>query len=247
MVVKKRGDDGSLKGSFFNSLPSLFVASHELKSPLALVRQLSLMLQEGDYSPSEQKRLLSQISLTSEKALRLTSDLTKSVRLNDALFKLEPINAKQLCEDVVREMSPMFIAHSKKVRLVSSKKMPLIVGNRDLLRRVIMNLSDNAIHYTEDGEGVEIKINSRNFGKTIRVGVRDFGPALPKNTIKNLNNKLSGFSTTSIHARPQSSGLGLYIISQFADAMNGQVGLIRHRDGATFYIDLQSSNQLSLL
>lgn len=247
MVLGKTVDDSLTEGSFLNNMPSVVVAAHELKSPLVLVRQLSLMLQEGDYSPSEQKRILSQISFTSEKALRLTSDLTKSIRLSDALFKLEPINAKQLCEDVVREMLPMFKAHSRLVKLSSAKRIPLIVGNRDLLRRVIMNLSDNAIHYTEDGEKIEIKIASRRFGQIVRVAVRDFGPALPKNTIKIIGNKLDGLSTTTIHARPQSSGLGLYIISQFADAMNGEVGLVRHRDGATFYIDLQSSKQLSLL
>jgi len=51
----------------------------------------------------------------------------------------------------------------------------------------------------------------------------------------------------AIHARPQSSGLGLYIAGQFADAMNGRIGVTRHRDGATFYVDLQASKQLSLL
>ena len=52
---------------------------------------------------------------------------------------------------------------------------------------------------------------------------------------------------TTINARPQSSGLGLYIASQFADCMNGKIGFIRHRDGSTFYVDLQASRQLSLL
>ena len=247
MSTDKWECEQSQEGELVNGLPSVVVAAHELKSPLTLVRQLSLMLEEGSASAEEQKRMLRQISLTTEKALRLTCDLTYSARLSDSLFKLEPINPKQLCEDVIREMTPLFRAHNRQFKLVSTRKPLLLVGNRDLLRRIIMNLSDNALNYTENGERVEIKIETCAAGQFVRLGVRDYGPALPKDTLKMLNKKLEGASSTPVHARPQSSGLGLYIVSQFADAMNGSVGITRHRDGATFYVDLQSSKQLSLL
>lgn len=232
-------------GPFSDGLTSLTAAAHELKSPLALVRQLSLMLEDDNVS-DQQKRMLRQITLTSERALRLTSDLTKSVRLSDAMFELEPINPKQLCEDVVSELTPLFAAHDRKLKLVSRKHSTLLVANRDLLRRIIINFSDNALHYSEENNTIEIKIASLKAGNIIRLGVRDYGPALSIDTFKKLQSKLSN-SPTAIHARPQSSGLGLYIASQFADAMNGKIGMTRHRDGATFYVDLQASRQLSLL
>jgi two-component system sensor histidine kinase ChvG len=244
---------GEYKQSFggallLDGLPSLIVAAHELKSPLALMRQLSLMLENGDVPADDQKRMLRQISLTSERALRLTSDLTRSVRLSDALFTLEPINPQQLCEDVVRELAPLFVAHNRRVKLTSSRRRSLLlVANRDLLKRIMLNFSDNALNYTEGDTDVEIKIKAYNAGKTIRMGVRDYGPALSNDLFSSLCSKLSNVSSTSIHARPQSSGLGLYIVGQFADAMNGKVGVTRHRDGATFYVDLQASRQLSLL
>lgn len=229
-----------------DGLPSIMAAAHELKSPLVLIRQLSLMLEDGESTKADRQRMLRQISLTSERALRLTSDLTRSVRLSDAMFALEPINPQQLCEDIVHELRPLFLAHNRKVRLVPRKGQVLMVANRDLLRRIIMNFSENALHYTEDKSPVEIQIGLLNSGKTVRLGVRDYGPALPADALDNLGNKLSGASTT-LHARPQSSGLGIYIASQFADAMNGKVGVTRHHDGSTFYVDLQASNQLSLL
>ncbi len=229
-----------------SGLSSFTAAAHELKSPLALVRQLSLMLEEGELSIDEQKRILRQISLTSERALRLTSDLTRSVRLADALFELEPINPQQLCEDIIRELTPLFAAHDREVRFVSHKHPLLLVANRDLLRRIIMNFSDNALHYAEDETTVEIRVGSLQSGKIIRLGVRDYGPALSRDTVKSLKDKLA-HAAAPINARPQSSGLGLYIASQFADAMNGKIGVTQHRDGATFYIDLQASHQLSLL
>lgn len=236
-----------LNGPLSDGLPSIVAAAHELKSPLALVRQLSLMLEEGSLPVDQQKRMLRQISLTSERALRLTSDLTRSVRLSDALFTLEPINPQQLCEDIVRELTPLFTAHDRDVKLVSRKHPLLLVANRDLLRRIIMNFGDNALHYAEGNTAVEIRVGSLKAGNIIRLGVRDHGPALPIDTLKSLRGKLATCASTPVHARPQSSGLGLYIASQFADVMNGKIGVTQHRDGATFYIDLQASQQLSLL
>ena len=50
-----------------------------------------------------------------------------------------------------------------------------------------------------------------------------------------------------IAMRPGSSGLGLYIAAKFANYMNSEFGLVRHRDGTSFYIDLPISGQLSLV
>lgn len=248
MSVARGEHNQSVSRPLLNDLPSLIVAAHELKSPLALVRQLSLMLESDNVLMDDQKRMLRQISLTSERALRLTSDLTRSVNLTDALFELEPINPQQLCKDIVCELTPLFEAHNRKVKLVSRRSSLLLVANRDLLRRIILNFSDNALNYAEDeNTNVEIKIKMRNSGRVVRLGVRDYGPALSNDLFKSLRNKLVNVSPTSIHARPQSSGLGLFIVSQFADVMNGKIGVIRHHDGATFYVDLQASRQLSLL
>ncbi|HEU4830666.1 MAG TPA: HAMP domain-containing sensor histidine kinase [Candidatus Saccharimonadales bacterium] len=242
-----QGEHEQFRGGLIgDGIPSLVAAAHELKSPLALVRQLSLMLESGDVSPEDQKQMLRQISLTSERALRLTSDLTKSVRLKDALFELEPINPAALCEDIVHEMTPLFQAHGRSIALKSRKHSLLLVANRDLLRRIIVNFSDNALHYAGVDSRVEINIQTLNRGETIRLGVRDFGPALTNDIWKSLHDKLTS-APQAVHARPQSSGLGLYIASQFADAMKGNIGAKRHRDGATFYVDLQASRQLSLL
>lgn len=235
-----------LDGPLVDGLPSIMAAAHELKSPLALIRQLSLMLEDGSSSLDEQKRMLRQISLTSERALRLTSDLTRSVRLSDAMFTLEPINPQQLCEDIVHELKPLFSAHDRDFRLIPRKRQLLLVANRDLLRRIIMNFSENALHYSESNNPIEIQICLLNAGRTVRLGVRDYGPALAADTLDVLGARLARAPST-IYARPQSSGLGVYIAGQFADAMNGKVGVTRHHDGSTFYVDLQASQQLSLL
>lgn len=225
----------------------LVAAAHELKAPLALVRQLALRLESGTSENStEHARLLRQVVLTSERALRLTGDLTKASRLDSALFNLEPINPEQLCRDVVAELTPLFDSYGRSVTIKGRRHPLLLVANRDLLRRILLGFSDNALHYAQPGTAVHMQIQAFKQAGTVRIGVRDYGPALSSDMWKNLQQKLKT-APQSIHARPESSGLGLYIASQFAEAMHGRIGAIRHKDGATFYVELQASSQLTLL
>lgn len=224
----------------------LTAAAHELKAPLALVRQLALRLEDEHLSSSARLKLLQQITLTSERALRLTTDLTKAARLDSALFTLEPINPEQICQDIASELKPLFDAYGKSVSVTTRKHPLLLVANRDLLRRILLGFSDNALHYTQPGTAVHLQIQALKKTGTVRIGVRDFGPALSSDMWRKLQKKLKT-APQAIHARPESSGLGLYIAHQFAEAMNGTIGAVRHKDGATFYVELQASSQLSLL
>lgn len=224
----------------------LIAAAHELKSPLALVRQLALRLEDETLSEGERQRLLQQTIFTTERALRLTSDLTRSARLDTALFTVEPINPEQLCRDVVTELSPLFAAYGRSVEVKTRKHPLLLVANRDLLRRILLGFSDNALHYSSGDAAVRLQIQAFKKAGTIRIGVRDYGPALSSDMWRKLQKKLRT-APQAIHARPESSGLGLYIASQFAEAMNGRIGAVRHKDGATFYVELQASSQMSLL
>lgn len=231
---------------FTDTVPFAVAAAHELKAPLALIRQLSLSLEQGTYSRAEQQRLLRQIMLTSERGLRLATDLTRTTRLKDGLFELEPINSRQLCEEVAHELTPLYRARGREIQVAAGRNQLLVVGNRDLLRRILMNFSDNALQYAEDSSPVIIKASSSGRGERIRVGVRDYGPAVPGDVWRRVVQNL-GTAPQVLQNRPASSGLGLYISGQFADAMQGSIGATRHRDGATFYVDLLASRQLTLI
>jgi K+-sensing histidine kinase KdpD len=231
------------RGLFSSDLSLEVTAAHELKAPLTLIRQLALGLEQDGL---DKETILRQIVLTSERALRLTTDLSKSARLEDSLFELEPLNPQQLCEEVAHELSPLYKAKNREIHVLGRKKQLLIVANKDLLRRVLFNFGDNALHYAEVDMPVEFSIKALSNGQKVRIGTRDYGPAVPVDMWRQLQYRMTR-SAQVMHNRPQSSGLGLYIASQFAEVMNGKIGATRHHDGATFYIDITASTQLSLL
>ena len=219
-------------------------AAHELKAPLALVRQLSLALETGDYTDTERAVLQQRITLTAERALRLTTDLTRAERLDDGLFEIEPLNPIVLCEEVADELSPLYAAHNRTIDVKPHRRQLLGLANRELLRRILLNFTDNALHYSRDAP-VYISAQQRQRGTVIRLGVRDYGPAVPANVWQRLMQNLG--QPQPLHNRPASSGLGIVVAHEFAAAMGASIGAVRHRDGATFYVDIMTSTQLRLL
>lgn len=229
----------------FGDVSSLMTATHELKAPLALIRQLSLALETEHLKHAERDRMLRQITLTAERGLRLTTDLSRSTRLEDSLFELEPLNSYQICEEVAHELTPLYKARGRTIQVASHYRPLLAVANRDLLRRIILNFGDNALHYAEADMPVELRVGLRGYGAKVRLSIRDYGPRVPADIWRRLEGHL-GTGKQPLHTRPQSSGLGLYVAAQFAEVMQGYIGALRHRDGTTFYVDLMASRQLRL-
>lgn len=229
---------------FADDLNGLKAAAHELKSPLALIRQLSLELEMGDYDQVTIS-IIEQIKLTAEKSLRLTTNLTKSHHAQTQLFPTSPVNLGQVFDEVERELMPLYRAHGRIFRQKRRKTMPVVVANKDLLRRILCNFGDNALQYAGQDGAVELFMQLKRDGGRVRLGVRDYGPALPASLWRAVRNQAPPTARTP--SRPESSGLGLVIAGQFADAIGGSVGAIRHRDGASFYVDVPISKQLSLL
>ena len=221
----------------------ILVAAHELKSPLALMRQLALSMDfQNDSSANlEQRRL--QLVDVSERAIRQVNDLVKITHLDDGLFELEPVAVRAVCDDVVEELQYLFRFNHRDLKLYYGNRSRLVIANRDLLYSVIYNFCINAMHYSTTETLSQLSI--RDHGDKVRLVVRDFGPSLPLDIWRELKNGWLN-KPTSIAMRPGSSGLGLYIASKFSKYMSAKVGAIRHRDGTSFFVDLPISQQTSL-
>lgn len=232
-----RGDNSEQ----IDQLPTLVALSHELKAPLALMRQIALSSEH--YTDAERKVAFERIRLTAERSLRLTEALTRSYRASE--LESEPINLGRLCDEVTHELAPLCRELGQDIRLKMPRQSVLAVGNRELLSSVIFGLCDNALNYGQIDRPIELRI--QRDGNDAKISVRDYGPTLLKSELDKIKSKL-GNSPQSISKRPSSSGLGLYIASQFAQAMDGQLGMTSHKNGGqTFYINLPQSFQMALV
>lgn len=218
----------------------ILVAAHELKAPLAVIRQLAFSLDGMD---ARGENIREQMIKVSDRAIRQVNDLSKIKRLEDGLFDMEPVAVRAVCDDVVNELKYLFRSNNKTLKVKYKNRERLVVANRELLRSVIYNFCINAMHYSSTETSSELIVNEKR-GK-IMISIRDFGPALPNDVWKEMKRGWVE-KPLSIAMRPGSSGLGLYIASKFSRYMHANVGAVRHRDGTTFYVEMPVSRQVSL-
>ena len=223
---------------------SLIAAAHELKTPLCLMRQLTIEL-ENTADEKRKVEIIRRMRLTTERSLRLTDNLTKMARLEDAMFEMEPIQLSGLIHEVIDELSPLSKALKQNLVVKTGKRPLIAVGHRELLRSLMMGLIDNALQYNRVGKDICVSTRVRR-GENV-IEVHDNGSIMDLGQYRQLAGNL-GKKATPITDRPMSSGLGLLIANRFANAMHGHLSMSRHHSGGvTFRAHLPISSQLNLL
>jgi signal transduction histidine kinase len=226
-VFKKSGIDAGVLG---------FV--HDMKAPISLLRQLGLSL-DLEMSDRERRETAREIVATSERALAQVEDLLKVARLDGAMFYTEPVSAISVAAEAAANSKSYFADGALRVKRLAPRGR-LVAANRELLGSILGNFLTNAAKHSEEAE-----IFVKDSGGKTRIGTRDFGPGVSKAIFEAVN---GGMKEPLMSAtRPGSSGIGLYVAGRFAEFMGGRIGVIRHRDGASFYVELPLSRQMELL
>lgn len=225
-------------------LPSVVAAAHELKTPLVLLRQLSLQLAESTAQDERSRMIHERMRLTAERSLRLVEGITKAASLEQSMLESEPIELRAMLQTVAHELSPLAsqLGHTFDVR--TPRRSVCLVGHREFLSALMLSLCDNALTYSQPGQPIQLSGMIRQ--DTVRLAVRDHGPVMSRPRFSQLTGKLGQPQKPSGHAR--SSGLGLWIADSFARTMQSELQVTRHRGGGlTFSVALPRSQQLSLL
>jgi K+-sensing histidine kinase KdpD len=215
------------------------VVAQELKRPLLELRQLALGFDGA--SPDDEKIRAEMVSVA-DRAIRQVNDLAKMKDLSLGTFEMRPVAVRALCDDVLKEISSMFDKNKCKMTVRYSNRSRLVMANPELLSSVVYNFLLDATRYATCDTEAELKVREAR-GK-VEISVRDFGPALPFSTWQEVKGNL--LEPKDIAMRPGSSALGLYIASKFSKYMNAEVGAVRHRDGASFFVKLPVSRQVNM-
>lgn len=220
-------------------ISGLAIAAHELKAPLTLMRQLSLVILEEEDTEARAE-LCRDLVGVSERALKQVQDLARMENLTYELFPLEPVSVRAVCDEVAEELAELFAGNNRRLVTRYQNRSKLVVANWQLLRSVVQNFCLNAMQYGEVEQASELKV--REWRGRVMVEVRDFGPALPLAVWRKLQEEALS-EPVRMSLRPGSSGLGLLIASRFAKFMGARVRAVRHRDGASFMVELPVSRQ----
>lgn len=215
------------------------MASHQLRTPLTSVKGYISMVIEGDAGKinANQKKLLDQAFISSQRMVYLIADLLNVSRLRTGKFIIEtaPTQLADVIETEVSQLTETATGRGLTLTYEKPKNFPTLMLDETKTRQVIMNFVDNAIYYTQAGTNRgHIKIALADKGNSVEFTVTDDGIGVPKAAQHRLFTKFYRADNAQ-HARPDGTGLGLFMAKKVVIAQGG--ALIFHSEegkGSTF-------------
>ena len=208
-------------------LQSDFVASvsHEFRSPLTSIRQLSSLLGQGRLASTDQlQRAYAFLASESERLERLIVGLLDvgQIEARGTHYRMEATDAVDLVRDVVEAFQRTVSAEDSRVELALPASPCRIRGDRDALGRALWNLLDNAVKYSPAQHTVWVDVAPE--GDRLSISVKDRGMGIPAAEQKAIFGKfVRGARSREIGVK--GTGLGLAIVKHVVAAHGGEVRL----------------------
>ncbi len=214
-------------------------ASHELRTPLAAIYGAAKTLRRTEGVDEEGvDRLIGIIASESERLARVIDDILFASHLDSGRLRLasERVDVPALVDEVVESMQLHLESDVTLQVEAPTNGIPGIDVDPTKLRRVLLNLLENAIKYSPDGGPVVLGLEAQN-GR-LRLRVRDEGLGIPRGEQERIFEKF-------YRADPQlargvgGTGLGLYICRELVQRMGGEIEVESEPGkGSTFTVDL---------
>ena len=204
----------------------IYIISHQLRSPLSILRWTLDMLQHRLLKTKEYSLVENDIYTlhhASDYLIRLANSLlaVNRVESGDLILKKEKFSLPQLTSDMVKLFFKYAEASNIKLKLENHENVPDLLADREKIGLVIQNLVDNAIRYTRGSGGVTITI--RQEGDNLRWSIQDGGIGINPDKQKYIFQKFFR-SEDAKGEQPYGSGLGLYIAKKILEACGGKIG-----------------------
>ncbi|WP_119066912.1 ATP-binding protein [Aggregatilinea lenta] len=210
------------------------VVSHELKTPVALIKGYAdtLRREDADWDVETFKRGLGVIEEEADRLTELIENLLAASKLQaeGMQLQLDDVNLRGIAEQAVERFQTQTDKHT--LRADFPEDFPIICGDGTRLRQVVDNLVSNAIKYSP--KGGNITITGTCDDKKVQVAVRDQGPGLPEEELSRVFERFYRVNN-ALTNNAQGTGLGLYLANAVIKAHGGRIWATNNPGGgATF-------------
>lgn len=205
-----------------SELKSRFVsmASHEFRTPLSTILSSSYLLTKYTTTEEQPKRerhlerIISSVNMLTD----ILNDFLSIGRIEEGriLVKPERIKVKEFIDSMLNEIKPLLKKNQTLIYLHSGDDE--LILDRGLLKHIVLNLLSNAIKFSNENSGIEVRttVGTDNYS----LSVRDHGIGIPVEDQKHMFERF--FRGTNV-SHIQGTGLGLYIVSRYAELMKGKL------------------------
>lgn len=193
-------------------------AAHEFRTPLAVLKtRIGLFRKKHDFAPQATEEFLSILEGEVDRLSSMVDGLLKLTNL-EQVPREDQIALDELVRQAAGDMATL--AKKKNISIVASVSHGTIIGSKELLRRALFNLVENAVKYgPEDGQ---VQISAELEGKTAIITVADQGPGIPQELRERVFEPF--FRVDSARSRQLGgTGLGLALVRAIAELHGGSI------------------------
>ncbi|GGJ66181.1 HAMP domain-containing sensor histidine kinase [Virgibacillus salexigens] len=206
-------------------------ASHELKTPISIVKSYAQLLERrGTDNPSLVKESIETIDSEADRMSKLVEQMLRLAK-NKEVSVTETIDISALAKETVCTFDG---AYSREIQFDQRRQQLMVNGSRDQLEQVMYILVDNALKYSN--EQVEVSIDQSN-DKAV-FSVRDYGKGIPEQEQARIFERF--YRVDKARSRDTGgTGLGLAIAKAIVKEHQGELTVFSKTDaGSTFTISL---------
>ena len=212
------------------------MASHQLRTPLSLIKGYIKMVVIGDAGKvnTKQSNFLTQAEDNAERMVNLVTELLSVSRITSGKFIIEPstVDLADLVDKEVKVLTSMAETHQVTLTFNKPDNFPLLLLDEEKMKQVVINFIDNAIHYSRPKGGkIDVQLT---YGNSIEFRVVDNGIGVPEHEKQNLFTKFYR-AKNAIDVRPDGTGIGLYLAKEVVTKQGGELIFDSKRGvGSTF-------------
>jgi two-component system, OmpR family, sensor kinase len=219
-------------------------ASHELRTPVTTTRTAAnVALQQPHREESEYRDTLAIIEQQATRLSRIVDDMFTLARADAGTYPVlnTPMYLDEVVDDVVKAARVLASARDVSIEATTIRSA-VLTGDEDLIRRLMVNLLDNAVRYSPPGSTVHVELEQAPGGYTLSVS--DQGPGIPAEAQPHIFERF--YRADTARARRGGghggAGLGLALSRWIAEVHGGQLTLARSSEaGTTFTAFLPNS------
>lgn len=199
--------------------------SHELKTPLALIRLFAETLEMGRIESQEEMRDYGRIiNRESTRLSQLINNILDFSRIESGRreYRFVEMDISQLIEEVLQTYEYQLETAGFEVTKQIQPDLPLVALDREALTQAILNLINNAVKYSPDVKRIEVHAEQR--GQQLAIEIVDYGMGIPRSEQRKIFEKFYRVSAGLVHDT-KGSGLGLAIVSHIVEAHHGEISV----------------------
>ena len=197
--------------------------SHELKTPLSLIRMFAETLEMNRVASQEKKQEYYRvISQETERLTHLVNNILNFSRIEAGRkeYNFQTIELNDLVKKVLENYNYHLRQNGFEVKMKLAEKLPAVKVDEESLSEALLNLIDNAIKYSHDEKFIAVKTGIDD--STVFLEVEDHGIGIDHAQKEKIFDKFYRVSGGLVH-NTKGSGLGLTLVRNIMDAHNGKV------------------------